>query len=84
MEVHSTLEISYNLLMYTFNKVIDFVFNGTDMLWSNKHFTFGNLLLVASLAWIVIKFITRSMLNVERETHKEYTSSKYRKDTYSE
>lgn len=75
MVTGTTLDIAYGIVLDVFMSVCDFVFN--DTLMFDGGFSYGNLILTASLAWIVIKAITHRFLERERvntyvENSKEY------------
>lgn len=55
---------AYNMLLATFQYVMTFVFN--DSVFFTGGFSYGNLMLTASLAWIVIRSITHGYLQKER------------------
>ena len=71
----STLEVAYGILLDVYKNVIAFTFN--DMLMFSGGFSFGNLILTASLAWIIIKAITHRFLERERVNHIAHTSKEY-------
>lgn len=75
----TVLEQAYAVLLFTFQKVLSFTFN--DMLFFEGGFSFGNLIMTASLAWIVIKTLTSRFLERERIQHTDYYAKRKDVDT---
>lgn len=58
----SALETAYGILTHMFNNVIQFVFNGMMI---DGTFSYGEVIIAASVAWYAIQRITKSALNVQ-------------------